>query len=306
MALPLNVIEQLARTLRNRETTIALQGLNAYSRVARQALLRIGGFSAIDALEIRTSQLEKVVPLPFAQHVFADNSAYIEFDGHRLTPNENLRAPDIDWLIVARSEEGDRIVASSDPHVFEPGDISAAIDLSAYERNTPVKYNNLILAANVAIYIVDSWKDAAVILNGLFNPVENPEFCIDVTIEAPAELGDAPKVDSSLTMQGSDIRPNGAQILGAKVDTATDVLNKIAEQFDIGTLVPGSTDELTTQVVEALNDIITKAENRDGPIVTLYAKDFDTILSSIEGPANPAKLRTAFKAHFAKKWNLSK
>lgn len=308
MALPLVVIEQLARTLRNRETTIALQAMNAYTRIARRALLGVGQFTAVDAMEVYTSRVHDVFPLPFAEHTFSDDHSYVQFDSHRLAPNDGERTGQIEWMIVARGEGQDYVLAAQDQHLFNPGELLAPIDLAAYERETPVKYNNLILASNVGIYIVDSWADTAVILNGLFNPVSNEQFAIDVTVDIPAPAPEhMERTDAPLTMPGTDVHPNGVSILGGVQKTNGFMIDLPAEL----------SEEQRGKVIEYVESLIAEASapadekaaavdalvNR---LYELYAADFRKLLGRIEGNVSDIKIRKAFKDYFVAKWNLNK
>ena len=306
MSLPLVVIEQLARTLRNRETTVALQAMNAYTRIARRALLAVGQFTAVDAMEVYTSRVHDVLPLPFAEHTFSDDHSYVKFDSHHLVPNDGERTGPVEWMIVARGDLGvSYVLAAQDPHLFNPGELVAPIDLAAYERETPVKYNNLILASNVAIYIVDSWADAAVILNGLFNPVDNEEFTIDVTVDiAPKE---PEQTTAELTLPGTHVHPNGVSILGG-VQKSSGVTIDLPEDF---------TAEQRGLVIEYVESLAAKtsapADEKDAAVdalvnrlYTLYGADFRKLLGRIDGNVSDIKIRKAFKDYFVAKWNLNK
>lgn len=316
MSLPLVVIEQLARTLRNRETTITLNVLDAYSRAARKALLGTGGISAGDALEIYTSQLADVLPLPFGQHNFSADHSYVDFDNHHIETNKenNPRGfsnREMNWIVVARGTEGDYAIAAADPHFFELGEVVRPFDLALIGEDHPVKYNNLMLSYGLAVYVVESWKDAAVILDGIFNPVSNDEFTIDVAVDVtipvdaqpkPTEL---PRTSDSLTMAGSDVKANGVAILDGKT-------------LPQGILLPDDvTEEQKGQIRDFIESFLAKnsapADEKEetidklvGRLYELYSADFRKLLGRIEGNVSDIKLRRAFKEHFVAKWNLNK
>ncbi|QXO09653.1 hypothetical protein pEaSNUABM11_00229 [Erwinia phage pEa_SNUABM_11] len=307
MSLPLNVIEQLARKLRNRETTIALQALNAYTRVARRALLQTGaGCSEIDLMEIRTSQIERVLPLPFAEHAFADDSSYVEFDEHRVVPDAiNATPHGLEWVIVARGDEGkDYIVAAQDPHVFGLGEVVTATSIKHYEDSCPVKYNNLILASNVGIYVIESWPDAALVLRGLFSPVENEEFTIDVNVTLSADT--ASQVDDLSLSKEQMVRAGGAVILGAgplKTSRRAIEIPQDASDEQVSRIVAFIDTVFATPMPEA--EVEAERDALVDRLFSLYEADIRRAVGTVEGSVSDIKLRKAFKDHFIKKWKLN-
>jgi len=316
MSLPLVVIEQLARTLRNRETTVTLNTLDAYSRIARKALLGAGGFTAAEAMEVYAGQLADALPLPFAEHNFASDYSHVVFDNLRVEAgNQNATRGfsnrNMNWIVVARGIEGDYAIAAADPHFFELGEVVRPFDLALIEEDQPVKYNNLLLSHGLAVYAIKSWEDVAVVLNGVYNPRINNEFTIDMEVELPTPVnaqpkpGELPHTSDSLTMAGSDVKANGVAILDGK-------------PLPQGILLPDDvTEEQKGQIRLLIESFLAKnsapADEKEeaidklvGRLYELYSADFRKLLGRIEGNVSDIKLRRAFKEHFVAKWNLNK